>query len=276
MADWLLIILGISVGALGTLIGAGGGFLLVPVLLIVYPEKSPELITGISLAVVSLNALSGSIAYAFKKRIDYRSALLFCTTTLPGSILGAYMVSYISRQAFNLIFGSTLLLLSTYLLFKPIKKDDSEKKSLFSWNIWPIKRTVSDKMGNTYSYGYDLFIACLLSFFVGIAASMLGIGGGIIHVPLMVNLLNFPIHLATATSHFILALMGLSATATHVWQGDLNGGLHEILFLGIGVIIGAQIGAALSHRVKGSVIIRSLAIAIGIVALRIFWMSFFS
>ena len=56
--------LGLGIGAFGTLIGAGGGFILVPILLIVYPNENTELITSISLAVVFFNALSGSFAYA--------------------------------------------------------------------------------------------------------------------------------------------------------------------------------------------------------------------
>ncbi len=273
MADWLLIILGILVGTLGTLIGAGGGFLLVPVLLLLYPDKSPELITSSSLAVVCLNAISGSVAYGFKKRIDYRSALFFCTTTLPGTVLGSYLVAYIPRGTFNLMFGTTLLLLSSYLLIKPGAQSGVSTKPFLGLNVWPIKRSISDWAGSHYTYSYDLFLACLLSFFVGVAASVLGIGGGIIHVPLMVNLLNFPIHIATATSHFILALMGITASGTHWVKGHLDSGMHEIIFIGLGVIIGAQLGAAWSHRLKGRIIIRSLAIAIGLVAVRIFWMS---
>ena len=71
---WLLF-LGLVVGAIGTVVGAGGGFLLVPALLLLYPSERPETITSISLAVVFFNALSGSIAYARMKRIDYKSGL---------------------------------------------------------------------------------------------------------------------------------------------------------------------------------------------------------
>jgi len=60
---WLLP-LGFAVGAFGTVIGAGGGFLLAPILLMLYPEASPETITSISLAAVCANATSGSVAYA--------------------------------------------------------------------------------------------------------------------------------------------------------------------------------------------------------------------
>lgn len=97
-----LIPLGLAVGAFGTLIGAGGGFILVPILLLMYPDKSPETITSISLAVVFFNALSGSIAYSKMKRIDYKSGLIFATATIPGSVLGALTVSHIPRHLFNL------------------------------------------------------------------------------------------------------------------------------------------------------------------------------
>ena len=94
-----LIPLGFVIGTYGTLIGAGGGFVLMPLLLVLYPEESPEVITGISLAVVFFNALSGSVAYAKMKRIDYRSGLLFSLATIPGAILGPLTTPYMDSLA---------------------------------------------------------------------------------------------------------------------------------------------------------------------------------
>jgi uncharacterized protein len=71
-----LVLLGFGVGVFGTLVGAGGGFILTPMLLVVYPHDSPQTITAISIAVVFFNAGSGSIAYARQHRIDYRSGLV--------------------------------------------------------------------------------------------------------------------------------------------------------------------------------------------------------
>jgi uncharacterized membrane protein YfcA len=104
MAQYIwLIPVGFVIGAYGTLIGAGGGFVLVPLLLLLYPEDTPDTITSISLALVFFNALSGSIAYARKKRIDYYSGLLFAaaagavlgalTTVFPGAISISWSVS---------------------------------------------------------------------------------------------------------------------------------------------------------------------------------------
>jgi uncharacterized membrane protein YfcA len=89
-----LIPLGFVIGAYGTLIGAGGGFVLVPILLLLYPNESPEIITCISLAVVFFNALSGSLAYSRMRRIDYKSGLLFSLATIPGAILGSHHSLY--------------------------------------------------------------------------------------------------------------------------------------------------------------------------------------
>lgn len=273
MTALLLMFLGLMVGTFGTMVGAGGGFILVPILLLLYPEKDPEIITSISLAVVFLNASSGSIAYAFKKRIDYKSAWLFCITTLPGSILGALSTSYIPRHTFNLVFGIILFVLATVLLIKPTK-DSSKHGEIKSKSFWEMARYLIDVEGVRHIYRYNLLLGIVLSFFVGFASSLLGIGGGIIHVPAMVNLLNFPIHIATATSHFVLSLMGLSGSMVHYFKGDLQEGFYQILWLGIGVIIGAQIGAKFSTMIKGKIIIQCLAIGLLIVSIRILWSSF--
>src|SRR5438034_537256 len=119
ISSLLLVGLGILVGSVGTLIGAGGGFILVPVLLLLYPSMKSEAITSISLGVVFLNACSGSIAYAGMKRIDYKSALIFATATLPGAVIGALLTRYIPRSTFNIILGMILLIISIFLLIKP-------------------------------------------------------------------------------------------------------------------------------------------------------------
>src|SRR5690349_25154318 len=85
---WLLP-LGLAIGTFGTLIGAGGGFILVPILLILYPNEDTELISSISLAVVFFNALSGSWAYGRMIRIDYKYGIIFSVATIAGAILGA-------------------------------------------------------------------------------------------------------------------------------------------------------------------------------------------
>jgi hypothetical protein len=86
---------------------------------------------------------------------------------------------------------------------------------------------------------------------------------------LLSRLLNFPVHIATATSHFVLAIMALTGTLVHVVNGVFVHGVRRTVLLAIGVIGGAQLGALLSNRVGGRMIIRGLAVALIFVGIRL-------
>ena len=105
-----------------------------------------------------------------------------------------------------------------------------------------------------------MLLGVLISLVIGFVSSFLGIGGGVIHVPVMSQFLGLPVHIATATSHFVLAIMSGTATLTHLAQGSYRAGdgLRRSVALSIGVIVGAQLGARLSLRLRGAVIQRLL------------------
>jgi len=269
---WLLP-LGLLIGAFGTLIGAGGGFVLVPILLLVYPNEKTELITGISLAVVFFNALSGSLAYARMKRVDYKSGILFSIATIPGAILGALSTAYVPRGVFDLLFGVLMIVAAIYLwtsggeesAVRSYRKGDSDSDPRRRWML----RDLTDAEGVRYHYAYNPVTGVLLSLVVGFISSLLGVGGGFIHVPILTRLLDFPVHIATATSHFVLAIMSLTGTLVHVAQGVFVRGIRRTTMLAIGVLIGAQGGAWMSNRIGGKMIIRGLAVALAFVGVRL-------
>jgi uncharacterized membrane protein YfcA len=261
------IALGFGVGAYGTLIGAGGGFVLMPILLLMYPDENPDRLTAISLAVVFFNALSGSAAYARMKRIDYRSGLMFAAAATPGAVVGALQTSLVSRGLFNIIFSVALVLAAVAMLLKPGLEHNPRGSHPLS--KWETTRHLVEANGAQHEWTFYPLIGVVLSFFVGYFSSFLGIGGGIIHVPALIWLLHFPVHLATATSHFILANMALAGTLVHVWTGALAYNWRETALLAVGVLLGAQLGAYFSNRVKSAWIIRSLALALGLVGVRI-------
>jgi len=268
-----LIALGVIVGAYGTLIGAGGGFVLMPILLLLYPAQMPEHLTSISLAVVFFNALSGSEAYAAMKRIDYRAGLLFALAAIPGAVLGAIYTSAVPRRPFHVILGTLLVAAAVFLTVRP-RKVHHETKMAEERIHNTTTHHLTDIHGVRYDYSFSLPVGMALSAIVGYISSFLGIGGGIIHVPALSYFLNFPVHIATATSHFILAIMALSGTVVHILEGDFSQGVHRTIALSIGVVLGAQIGAHLSERIRGLWILRSLAVALGLVGIRILTRSF--
>ncbi|NMH28107.1 sulfite exporter TauE/SafE family protein [Flavobacterium silvaticum] len=265
----LLIGIGFLIGTLGTLIGAGGGFILVPLLILWHPEWTVEQITAISMAVVACNAISGSAAYMVNKRVDYKAGIVFALSTIPGSIIGVWTTHYVKRGIFDVIFGILLIGLGSYLFYKggkpKPKPHESEVKK--GW----ISSRIIDKWGEVYSYAYDMRKGIVLSVLVGFFSPILGIGGGIIHVPAMVEWLYFPVHIATATSHFILAIMATVTVITHYFEGSYNEEFvrNTVFGLALGIIPGAQLGAVLSKKMKGHIIIRALSVALMIVGLRI-------
>jgi uncharacterized membrane protein YfcA len=244
--------LGVLVGAYGTLVGAGGGSVLVPLLLFLLPDQTPATVTAVSLAVVFFNAYSGTIAYMRMGRIDYRCGVLFMLAGLPGAVVGPLLVHEISRSLFDPAFGALLLLLGGFLVINPLGTAHTD--------------------GGDYSpAGSDgrMLFGSIGSAYIGVLASLLGIGGGIIHVPFLIRFLRIPPHTATATSHFVLTFITLTATIAHVALGAFDRGLAQTMYLAVGVMMGAPVGAALSARLRGSLIIRLLALALCVVGARL-------
>jgi uncharacterized membrane protein YfcA len=263
--------LGFILGAFGTLVGAGGAFILVPILLLMYPDARPETITSISLAVVFFNCSSGSVAYAATKRIDYKSGLLFSVATVPGAVLGTMATAYVQRGVFDVMLGVVLIVASIFIFFRP----GPASRHGTAASPGQYRRVLVDSEGETHDFSFSLSLGMALSFFIGFMSSLLGIGGGIIHVPILILLLNFPVHIATATSHFMLAIMALVATLIHMGTGGFeHGGVQRTIVLSIGMIIGAQLGAVLSPRLRGNLIVRALAVALTLVGLRLIWVAY--
>lgn len=244
-----LVVLGFLVGAFGTLVGAGGGFILTPVLLILYPSDPASTITAISLVVVFFNAGSGSIAYARQRRIDYRSGTIFALCTLPGALVGTLLVQFASRRLFDAITGVVLAALA----------------------VWIFAARDPDADRNPDAYRPRVIRGAFLSLGVGFVSAFLGIGGGVIHVPLMVQFLGFPTHVATATSHFVLAIMSGATSLAHVVLGSfgVGHGLRRALSLSLGAVFGAQLGAVVSRRIGGRRIRQLLAVGLLALAARL-------
>lgn len=263
----LLGLLGFAVGAFGTLVGAGGGFILVPILLLLYPDRPPEVITAMSLFVVMGNATSGTLAYARQRRIDVRSGVAFAVATLPGAVAGAIVVKMIDRTTFNLVFAAVLAAIGVYLLLpRPVI---SIREPLRGRGV--VQRHLTDRTGTTFIYAYRRWQGLVISAGVGFVSSLLGIGGGIVHVPVMAIVLRFPVHIATATSHMVLALMALEATLVHFLDGTLKWDqtFAQAAVMAVGAVAGAQLGARLSSRIHGAHILRALGGALLLVAARL-------
>lgn len=247
-----LFLIAFMVATMGTLVGAGGGIILMPILFFLYPHAPHGELTALSMLTVACNASSGSLAYGRKKLVHFRAAGLFILASLPGALLGTHFASWIERDLFEKIFGLILFLYALYLLFKKNKTKNEQSLTAHS-----------ELSRQAYLLG------AVISFLVGFIASFLGIGGGVIHVPLLAQVLSFPVPLAAGTSHFILAVTAWASTLEHLYAGNLPALSSQLFFLAAGAVCGAQLGARLSQYVTGPVILKILGMILLLVGLRL-------
>lgn len=257
----LSVLLGLLIGAFGTFIGAGGGFLLVPILLLGY-HFAPADAVGTSLALVFLNALSGSLAYIRQRRVDLALGWKFAAATVPGAIGGAYLTRALSSRSFSM--GFAVLLVAIALLLFSGKSAPPSRRAR--------SREIVDAAGETHAYTVDIWKGVVVSLLVGLLSSLFGIGGGIIHVPFLIVALGLPVHIATATSHFVLSISTLVGAATFLALGHVD--LRLVALIGIGILVGAQGGARASTGASPLLIRRILAGALALVGLRMLFHGF--
>lgn len=256
----VLVCIGALAGLSGSLVGLGGGFIVVPALAFLYPEMPPSLLVGTSMAVLLFNSISSTIVYAKQKRIDYEAALRFAAASIPGSIGGAMIADGIEGKLFFVGFGAFLLFVALLLLLKP--------KEPVRWPLKPTaRRGFVDAGGDRFDYEYHLPTGIVISFLVGFLASLFGVGGGSLMVPTMTLLLQFPPHIAVATSMLQIFLSAIVSASTHAVLGNID--WLMVLCLAPGAWIGGQLGARLARRVPAKLLLRILAALLVWVAIRL-------
>lgn len=222
---------GIVVGLLGALLGIGGGMVIVPLLVFAWGYE-PQLAIGTSVLVVLLNALSGTWGYIRQKKVCLDAAVKFALATIPGAFLGSYAAEYLQGRLFYLVFG-TFFVLAAWNMFRKAGRS---------------KQTSGKKEAVPQEYNWQMGVLCSVG--VGFLASILGIGGGIVHVPFMVYVLHFPAHVAIATSTCILAVSSLAGLVSHAALEHIA--WFSGLAIGAGAFIGAQGGVRLAQRLPAA------------------------
>lgn len=260
-----LVSVGLIAGTWGSLIGAGGGFLIVPILLFLNRDLSAAGATAVSLIAVFANGLSGALTYAKLRLIDYGLGILFVVATLPGAVIGALLVNYIDKGSFQVIFGILIGAVGIYLSIRSGQPKPTNKK------IAGKSRELRDAQGQVYRYSANRPLGTALTFLIGFLASMLGVGGGIFSVPAFVILLGIPIQVATATSQFMLVGTSLVASITNVLEGDLQGWWAAAIALSIGSLAGGQIGPRIAQKFGSVWLTRALSTGLLVVAARLAW-----
>ena len=259
--DWLwLLLLGFGTGVYGTLVGAGGGFILAPVLLIFF-DLEPKVIAGTALSLVAISSLSGAQAYRRMGLIDYRSGLLFAAAAMPGSVLGPFVVTQVAGDTFRILFGILLVGITVQLALKPAEYQERPRNPDSNPGFAVRGRRIATVAGEVFEYRFNEALATSINIVLGFMSSFFGTGGGFIRTPLLISIFGFPVRIAVATSVFALSVYTLAGAATHAYLGHFD--LYPtFVWAGIGLVAGSQVGAIISLKVKNRWIVRLLVIVL--------------
>ena len=258
--EWLaLVILGCATATFGVMVGTGGGVIFVPMLLILF-DFDPEIAAGTSLTLVALNSFAGTYTYTRLGFVDLRSGILFAAVAIPGSIVAPFAVAKVGGDLFRILFGLLLVVLAAQLLLRSyMPKRVKKPKRMRSFRSFIKERRIDTKRGQRFRYHFNEPLATSTNFAIGFVSAFFGTGGGFLRTPLLVGVFNFPVRVAVATSVFALSFYSTVGSVVHASLLHVQW-FPTVLFAGIGILIGGQIGARLAVRIQGAWIVRLLVL----------------
>lgn len=261
------LLLGLSSAFIGSLIGLGGGIILVPFLLFLtnttdlFSWATPQVIVGISLITMVFTGLSSTLGYLKLKRIDLKTGAMFLTGSIPGGIFGSWVNQFFNAEQFSLYFGILMILIFGLLLVDRNKLVRKRDLSIVSG----VRTFTID--GETFQYKVNIIPAFILAFFVGSMSGLFGIGGGTISVPAMMLIFGIPVQIAIGTSMFMIFFISLISTITHAILGNII--FSYAIFFIVGAYLGGTLGARTSQYLKGNVLEWLLRVVILIAAVQL-------
>jgi uncharacterized protein len=236
----------------GSMVGLGGGFVLVPILRLAL-GFSPADAAGTSLVLIVANSASGAFTYLLHRAVHLRIGLLIALGGLPSSILGAIISVHIPARIFDIILAVLLIAVAVDLAWNAERRMAGRSEAA---RVHAIK-------------GMSYRGALALGFVVGIFLSLFGLGGGIVLVPAFLYFSELPAHAISATSHFAILLTSPPGLIMHILQRDVVG--KDVVPLVLGGLLGGPIGARLSLRLKSPQLLIVVAIALVTAAVTLVW-----
>lgn len=267
--EWLILsIIGLVAGTLGSLMGLGGGIIIVPAMMIlsgylaILVGVTPQVAVGTSLLIMIFTGLSSTLAYIKQKTVDLRSGWLFFAGSGPGALVGVYFNNSIDPNMFLIFFGGFIIIISFILMIRKYLKPIKPTKK-------GITRQYINEAGEAIEYGYQPALALSIAFIVGMCSGLFGIGGGSLMVPAMILLFGFPPHRAVATSMFMIFLSAMLSSITHIALGNINW-LYAFALIP-GAWFGGKLGATINQRLKSETVVNLLRVFLVIIGVRLIY-----
>jgi uncharacterized membrane protein YfcA len=242
----LPLLIGLALGIIAALFGAGGGVVAVPLFVLALGLANP-VATGTSLGVITVAALVGTTLQARAGLVHWRAALWLAPTAMLGAQVGARL-NPLAPQAFTLSCFVVLLLAAAVRMARAKEPEDSEAAP-----------QVQLQRGALAGLGLV----------AGVVIGFLGVSGGFVVVPVLRTLVKLPMKRATATSLAVMSASSASGAVGFALQGLVQ--VDVLLPAGAGAFAGALLGVALSRRLKAELLRKAFVVLALAIAARVAW-----
>ena len=273
---FLIVFIGMVVGALSGLFGVGGGFLMTP--LLIFLGIPPVVAVGSEAPHVLASSVSGVIAHWRKKNVDFKMGFFLLSGGVVGSTVGVNLFKLL--KTYGQIDVVIQFLFIIFLGFIGISMAfESAKTTIKNYRTTSAIRTKLHQHSWIHGLPFKLrfhrsklYISVippiLIGFFVGVLSAMMGVGGGFIMIPAMVYILGMSTNVVVGTSLFQIIFVTANST---FFQSYLNQTVDIVLsaLMILGGVIGAQIGVRIGSQLKAEYLRGILAILVLLVCAKI-------
>ncbi len=240
---------GFVAGMLGALLGLGGGVFIVPALVLIFRLPYPVAVGTSNVAVVATST-AGASTYVRNRLTNIRLGLVLLVSTTLAAMISSLLVSIVPEQILSALFAAVLVYAATSMLrgkAQAPKEAGQDARTDTSENLG-LEGTYYDASTRTEeSYSpRNVRTGMGISALAGVIAGLLGVGGGIVQMPVMNLLMGVPLKVATGTSNFMIGVTATSAAFVRYANGDIDPliAVPTALF----VFLGAKVGAWLVPR----------------------------
>lgn len=241
--EYVLSLLAISVAAgfFGSLVGLGGGIVVVPVLTLLY---GIDIRFAIGASIVSVIATSSGAAAAYvrQRMTNLRAAMLLELGTTTGAVSGAFLAGVLHGRWLYILFG----LLTAFSSWAMMRKPDgfAEPVPLDAWadRLKLHGRYFDESLDRDIAYRVThVRLGLFLMYLAGAVSGLLGIGSGVFKVPALDLAMRLPLKVSTATSNFMIGVTAAASAGVYFARGDIDPFIAAPVAMG--VVLGATVGS---------------------------------
>jgi uncharacterized membrane protein YfcA len=271
----LIVFFAFIAGLLGSMLGLGGGFIIVPALTLAVGIDI-RLAISASLIGIIANSTTASTNYLKKGFTNIRLGLVLETTTAVGAIIGALVGVLIHKEVLTFIFAVLLIVLAVFMYIRPeedIARENHGDRISKSSFIKISGEFHDATIGKDVKYeARSVGKGMVGSFVSGNLSGILGVGGGAVKVPVMNLWMKVPLKAAIATSTFMVGITAVAGALVYYSFGYVSSVITVLVV--IGAFIGANIGSRLAPKIKTGILKRCFVVAVAIISVLMFLKAF--